>query len=73
MIKFKCSSCPQEYRVADEYAGKKVRCKSCNAVNTIPAAAPKRSCGDSVAAFNMLLQELLQYEKQAPSVDAEAS
>lgn len=71
MIKFKCTQCDHEYRVGDDYAGKKVRCKSCQAVNVIPEPTP--ACGDSLARFNVLLQELLECEKRAPSLDAEAT
>jgi hypothetical protein len=78
VITFKCSKCGHEYKVADEYAGKKARCKSCENVNVIPLAPtkpaqPARSpgSGDSVAAYNSLLQELLKQEKTAPSVEME--
>jgi hypothetical protein len=78
VITFKCSKCGQEYRVADEYAGKKARCKSCENVNLIPGGAVKQSGtgkdsgnGDTVAAYNSLLQELLKQEKTAPSVEME--
>ena len=71
MITFKCTQCGHEYNVQDEFAGKKARCKNCQTVNTIPApAAPakkSRSCEDSIAAYNSLLQELLRQEKQAPT------
>jgi DNA replicative helicase MCM subunit Mcm2 (Cdc46/Mcm family) len=78
VIVFKCSKCGQEYRVADEYAGKKARCKSCQNINAIPTPAVKSkgpqqpfivSSGDSVAAYNDLLQELLQQEKTAPAFE----
>ena len=73
MIKFDCTKCGHSYRVSDEYAGKRVRCKECSTVNKI-AAAPepeKVSCGDSVAAYNDLLQELLKCEQQAPTLEAD--
>lgn len=73
MIKFECSKCGHSYRVPDQYAGKRVRCKECTTVNSIPAA--KREfvgCGDSIAAFNNLLQELSKYEKQAPSLEMDS-
>jgi len=72
MIKFTCSECAQSYRVSDEYAGKRVRCKGCNHVNTIPAtqSGPAGS-GDSIAAYNSLLKELSKIEKQAPAIDME--
>lgn len=69
MIKFKCTKCAQEYRVGDEYAGKKVRCKSCSTVNVVPE--PEVGCGDSLARYNNLLQELLECEKHAPKIEAE--
>lgn len=81
MIVFKCSKCSHEYKVADEYAGKRARCKSCENINTIPAPEkpkPKAeahrplSCGDTVAAFNNLLQELLHQEKTAPTLEFDA-
>lgn len=73
MIKFSCSNCDQSYRVSDEYAGKRVRCKGCQAVNTIPSpvGAKEVGCGDSIAAFNNLLQELSKDEQQAPPMEIE--
>lgn len=72
MIKFECSKCGKSYRVADEYAGKRVRCKECTTINTIPT--PQREtvgCGDSVATYNSLLEELSKFEKQAPPLQRE--
>ena len=78
MISFKCSKCGHEYRVDDIHAGKKARCKGCQNVNAIPAVAVKPAVigrgpgsGDTVANYNSLLQELLQQEKTAPSVEME--
>lgn len=73
MIKFDCIKCGHSYRVSDEYAGKRVRCRECTTINTISAAEPEKAgCGDSVAAFNNLLQELLKCEQQAPAMEADA-
>ena len=69
MIKFKCSKCAKDYRVSDEYAGKKVRCKQCNVINVIPKPQPKVGCGDSLARYNSLLLELLECEKNAPPLE----
>ena len=70
MIEFNCSKCGHRYRVPDKYAGKRVRCRECTTINKISANEPEKvSCGDSVAAYNDLLQELLKYEKQAPALD----
>lgn len=36
-IKCKCEHCGREYNVAEQYAGKRARCKECGQVYTIPA------------------------------------
>jgi hypothetical protein len=73
MIKFNCSKCGHSYRVSDQYAGKRVRCRECTTINKISAPEPEKvSSGDSVAAFNSLLQELLKCEQQAPALEADA-
>ena len=73
MIKFTCSSCAQIYRVPDEYGGKRVKCKSCNNINTIPSReVVTLDSGDSIAAYNSLLQELSKVEKQAPAVELDS-
>ena len=68
MIEFDCSKCGHRYRVSDKYAGKRVRCRECTTINIISAPEPV-SCGDSVAAYNDLLKEMLKYERQAPALD----
>jgi len=73
MIKFDCSKCGRSYRVSDQYAGKRVRCRECGIVNTIPAAKREPvGCGDSVTAYNNLLLELSKFEKQAPSLEIDS-
>ena len=73
MIKFDCSKCGHSYRVPDEYAGKRSRCKECSTINTIPTPGNEKvGCGDSIAAYNSLLEELSKYEKQAPAYDGES-
>ena len=37
MIEFSCPSCNKTYRVKDEYAGKKSKCKECGSAMPIPA------------------------------------
>lgn len=72
MIKFDCTKCGHSYRVSDQYAGKRVRCKECSTINQIPASEPEKvGCGDSVAAYNNLLNELLKCEQQAPALEAD--
>lgn len=75
MINFNCTKCGHSYNVPDEYAGKKVRCKECQTVNSVPSQVNgnlRRDCGDTIAAYNNLLNELLRYEKQAPEVEVES-
>ena len=67
MIRFECCKCRHGYRVSDQYAGKRVRCKECGEINLIPSVELETvGCGDSVANLNTLLQELSEFEKQAP-------
>ncbi len=40
MIHLSCSSCQKKYAVADQHAGRKMRCKQCSGVIVIPAAPP---------------------------------
>ncbi|HOK95558.1 MAG TPA: hypothetical protein PK052_04890 [Anaerohalosphaeraceae bacterium] len=73
MIRFDCSKCEHNYRVPDEYAGKRIRCKACDTVITIPAPETETvKCGDSIATYNRLLEEMSKYEKQAPAIDSES-
>ncbi len=70
MINFCCSKCGQAYRVSDKYAGKRVKCKDCDQVNTI--AQPENEMlgnGDSITAYNNLLKELAKAEKLEPAVE----
>ena len=75
MIKFSCTKCNHEYRVPDEYAGKKARCKKCKSVNVIPELQPVNDFSsenyDSGAEFRDVFQELLRWEKQAPPAEVE--
>lgn len=75
MIRFSCSKCNHEYRVPDEYAGKRARCKRCKNVNVIPELEPAFdfSCDnfDSGAEYHDVFRELLKWEKQAPTADVE--
>jgi hypothetical protein len=73
MIKFDCIKCERSYRVPEEHAGKRVRCRECGTINTIPAVERETvGCGDSIAAYNKLLQELSKFEKQAPALQRES-
>jgi hypothetical protein len=41
MIHITCQHCSRDIRVADEHAGKRIRCPGCKEVLTLPAAAPQ--------------------------------
>jgi len=71
-IKFDCVKCGHSYRISDQYAGKRMRCKECGEINSIPSLELEAvSCGDSVANLNILLQELSEFEKQASILQTE--
>jgi DNA-directed RNA polymerase subunit RPC12/RpoP len=72
MIIFDCFKCGHSYRISDQYAGKRVRCKECSEINLVPSVELETvGCGDSVANLNSLLLELSEYEKQAPALGIE--
>ncbi len=43
MIEFSCPSCSKTYRVKDDFAGKKAKCKECGSAMPIPAAGTSAS------------------------------
>lgn len=46
MIQFNCPSCEKQFSLADDYAGKRVRCSGCKEVATVPSnirTAPRPS------------------------------
>ena len=72
MIIFDCFKCEHSYRVPDQYAGKRVRCKECGEINLIPSVELETvDCGDSVANLNSLLLKLSEYEKRASALGIE--
>ena len=71
MLKVKCTECKRQYRVADDYAGRKIRCKNCKTVIVIPKQE-EHDCDDSVARLNSLLRELEEYERTAPIIEVES-
>jgi len=69
MVEFNCTKCGHHYAISDKYEGKSVRCKPCGSISQIPESEPhKMSCGDTVKAYNQLLEELSHYEKNAPTL-----
>lgn len=76
MIEFNCENCGQTYNISDKYAEKKIRCKSCSHVNTVPAPMSEFLCGDLKYAedgitpdFDDIFSALLKQEREAPSVN----
>lgn len=71
MIQFTCKKCKKTYKVNEDYAGKRVRCKPCGTINEIPRGEPyKIGYGDSLAAYNRLLEALSEDEKTAPDLES---
>src|SRR4051794_8698715 len=68
----RCDSCRKAFKLDDKLAGKKVRCKACGGVITVPrgagAAATPRATGDL---FNDL-DGLLAMEESAAPVETAA-
>ena len=50
MIQFRCPQCGQKFRVGDEAAGKRGRCRKCGTVLTAPTADATGESGDSGSA-----------------------
>ena len=42
-----CNACARRYNVADNWAGKRVKCKNCGAVMQVPAPPAESSPGDN--------------------------
>lgn len=42
-ISFACADCAKKYKVEAKFAGKKIKCKECDATMTIPAADPSEA------------------------------
>ncbi len=72
MIQFSCEKCKKAYRIPDNFAGKKVRCKQCGVTTQVPVASHEKTGSDeSVAAFNQLLEQLAQDEKTLPAMESD--
>jgi hypothetical protein len=78
MVDFKCGKCDQKFSVPDKYAGKRIRCKQCNFINTVPGGKPADSDKNSkemdlsldfMNQNNDVFQALLKHEKEAPSIE----
>lgn len=67
-MKYQCTQCDKLYHVKEEMVGKQFKCRKCSTVNTISVPKMEAKKHDTVASYNQLLQELLVYEKQAPTI-----
>ncbi len=65
MITFACKKCGSTYKLSDEYAGKRVRCKKCSHVIEIKAAA---AVDESMPDFDSLFTALAEEERSAPTL-----
>ncbi len=72
MITFKCAKCAHAYRISEEHAGKKTRCKCGTAIVVPKPKTEAAGCGDTLARYNSLLLELLEYEKHAPALEMDS-
>jgi DNA-directed RNA polymerase subunit RPC12/RpoP len=76
-IKFRCPSCKQKIRVADEYAGREGFCPSCKKPLSVPAASTIPNDGEAKAAANTgsakSLEPALPVEKRAEEEAAQAA
>lgn len=71
MISFRCTKCNAAYRVSDESVGKKVRCSKCKEINII--SRPSTDMNLDIEGFEDdyidTFQQLLEWERQAPSAE----
>src|SRR5947207_7707850 len=66
-IQFQCPHCRQPYKVRDDLAGKKVTCKECKKVVTVPAPAVDHAVLDHLA-----VSALADEPPPAPEADGAA-
>ena len=80
MVDFQCSKCNHKFSVSSKYAGKRIRCKECNHINTVPggksesvetSAKEMDLSLDFLEQNNDVFQALLKHEKEAPSIEQE--
>ncbi|MBC8379868.1 MAG: zinc-ribbon domain-containing protein [Planctomycetes bacterium] len=65
MISFACENCSSAYKLSDEYAGKRVRCKKCDHVILVKAPAAVEG---SMPDFHSLFSALAEEERSAPTL-----
>ena len=79
MVDFQCGKCSQKFSVPEKYAGKRIRCKKCNFINTVPGGKPADSeqsskemdlSLDFLDESSGIFRALLKHEKEAPSVES---
>ncbi len=67
MITFACEKCDSKYKLADEYAGKRVRCKKCSHVMLVPS--PVSTVDENMPDFDALFTALAEEERKAPTLE----
>src|SRR3954469_10893943 len=68
----RCDSCRKAFRLDDKFAGKKVRCKACGGVITVPHAAGAAAATTPRATGLNDLDSLLAMEESAAPVEPAA-
>src|SRR3954469_22955747 len=67
----RCDSCRKAFRLDDKFAGKKVRCKACGGVITVPHAAGAAAGTAPMAMGLNDLDSLLAMEESAAPVETD--
>ncbi|MEX0725660.1 MAG: hypothetical protein WD065_05295 [Planctomycetaceae bacterium] len=65
-IQVKCPKCSKEYRLKDEMAGKKIRCKECETSIAVPAPKKKKAAEEpegSISNFDLAALDLAEEER----------
>jgi len=68
-MKLRCPRCQQKLSVADKFAGRAIRCPSCNRAFTVPK--PKDAVSGPGAALELDLEGLATLEKRSAEMDSE--
>ena len=78
MVDFQCGKCSQKFSVPEKYAGKRIRCKKCEFINTVPGDKPVGTAKsgkemdlslDFLDESSGIFRALLKHEKEAPSIE----
>lgn len=71
MIVFNCPACQKKYRVPDDFAGKKAKCKQCNSVMEVPFPAIAAEIVEDAATAQIISAQVPPQPVAAKFVQAE--